>query len=234
MLKLYTFGPAFGLVDPSPFCVKVDFYLRAAGLEFLRGPGFQNMREAPKGKLPYITDNETIVPDSAFIISYLKAEYGDSLDGGLSAEQKAVAHAFTKMMDENLYWCMVHDRWINDACWPEVKKEFFGGLPWPLRLIAPAMARRGVAKSLHLHGLGRHSDDEILEIAKRDLQALSNYLGDKEWFFGRGPTTLDVAAFAFVSGLIIPPLNSRMTEAARSFTNLVRFVDRIKLKYYPA
>ena len=234
MLKLYSFFPAFGLVDASPFVVKVDLYLRAAGLEFLRVPGIRNMRRAPKGKLPYITDGETIVPDSAFIISYLKAEYGDALDGGLTAEQKAITHAFTKMLDENLYWCIVHDRWINDACWPTVKREFFGGLPWPLRVLAPMGAQKRVTKTLYMHGLGRHSDDEILEIAKRDLKALSDYLGDKEWFFGRGPTTLDVAAFAFASGLIIPPLKSRMTDAARSFTNLERFVQRVKSKYYPA
>ncbi|MBI2993629.1 MAG: glutathione S-transferase family protein [Gammaproteobacteria bacterium] len=234
MIKLYAFGPAFGLIDPSPFVIKVDFYLRAAGLEFLRVPGFQNMRGAPKGKLPYIIDNGAVVADSAFIVSYLKAEYGDPLDGGLPAEQKAVVHAFTKMMDENTYWCLVHDRWINNACWPAVRKEFFGGLPWPLRVLVPMAAQRRVKKSLYIHGLGRHSDDEILDIAKRDLKALSDYLGDKEWFFGKGPTTLDVFAFAFVGGLVIPPFHSRMAEAARSFPNLVRFVERVKAKYYPA
>jgi len=234
MIKLYAFFPAFGLIDPSPFVVKVDLYLRAAGLEFLRVPGIQNMRRAPKGKLPYISDNETIVPDSAFIVSYLKAEYGDPLDGGLSAEQRAIAHAFTKMMDENLYWCIVHDRWINPQNWPALRREFFGGLPWPLRVLVPMAAQKRVTKSLHMHGLGRHSDDEILEIAKRDLKALSDYLGGKEWFFGKGPTTLDVFAYAFVGGLVIPPFTSRMSETARSFTNLVRLVERIKSKYYPA
>ena len=233
MIKLYAFFPAFGLIDASPFVVKVDLYLRAAGLEFLRVPGVRNLRRAPKGKLPYITDNETIVPDSAFIISYLKAEYGDALDAGLSAEQKTVAHAFTRMMDENLYWCIVHERWINPLNWPAVREAFFGNLPWPLRVLVPMLAQRGTKKMLYMHGLGRHSGEEIVGIAKRDLKALSDYLGEKEWFFSKGPTTLDVTAFAFAGGLIIPPFRTPMSEAARSFPNLVRFVERIKAKYYP-
>ena len=233
MIKLYSFFPAFGLVDPSPFVVKVDLYLRAAGLEFLRVPSIRNMRKAPKGKLPYISDGDRVVADSSFIIAYLKAEYGDALDGWLSAEQKAVAHAFTKMLDENTYWCLVHDRWINPQCWPVVSRVFFGGLPWPLRAIVPAIAQARTRNSLYKHGLGRHSKDEILEIAKRDLKALSDYLGDKDWFFGRGPTTLDVCAYAFVAGLVIPPLQSRMADAAHAFPNLVRLVDRVKSRYYP-
>lgn len=234
MITLYSFGPAFGLPDPSPFCLKVDLYLRAARLEYRTVSGFQNLRKAPKGKLPFIEDEGTVVPDSAFIISYLKAEYGDPLDGELSAEQKAVAHAFIKMMDENLYWCIVHARWISADCWPAVKQEFFGRLPWPLRAIVPVMARRGVAKTLHGHGLGRHSDEEILEISRRDLTALSDYLGGKEYFFGKGPTTLDIAAYAFLSGMIIPAFKSRLNDLARSFPNLVQFVGRIKGRYYTA
>lgn len=232
MITLYNFGPAFGLPDPSPFCAKIDLYLRAAGLEFKTVSGYQNLRKAPKGKLPYIEDGATIVPDSAFIISYLKAEYGDPLDASLTAEQKAVAHAIGKMLDENFYWCVVHARWVSSDCWPAVRKEFFGAMTWPLRAFVPEIARRGVRKSLYLHGLGRHSDAEILEIARRDLAALSDYLGNKEYFFGKGPTTLDVMAYAFLSGVIIPPLSSRLVDVARSFPNLVQYVERIRKKYY--
>src|SRR5690606_15668734 len=131
MITLYHFGPAFGLPDPSPFCIKVDLYLRAAGLEFECNPGFQHLRTAPKGKLPYIDDDGTRIADSEFIISHLKAKYGDPLDGGLGAEQRAVAHAFTKMMDENLYWCMMYSRWLDPRTWPTVRETLFGKLPAP-------------------------------------------------------------------------------------------------------
>lgn len=232
MITLYQFGPGFGLADPSPFCLKVDLYLRAAGLPYQTRAGFQHLRSAPLGKLPYIEDNGTVVPDSTFIISYLKAEYGDPLDRGLGAEQKAVTHAFGKMLDENLYWCIVFSRWFDEDCWPEVRKSFFGGMPVPLRWIVPRIARRSAERSLHGHGIGRHDKDRIMEIARRDMAALSAYLGEREYFLGETLSTLDVYAFAFLAELIVPPLDCEARRIACSFDNLVRFVDRIRSRYY--
>ena len=50
MITLYTFGPAFGLPDPSPFVTKVEVLLKMAGLAY--GTNTTGFRRAPKGKLP--------------------------------------------------------------------------------------------------------------------------------------------------------------------------------------
>ena len=34
MIKLYQFAPAFGLPNASPFCMKMETYLRMAGLPY--------------------------------------------------------------------------------------------------------------------------------------------------------------------------------------------------------
>ena len=54
MITLYTFGPAFGLSDPSPFVTKAQTLLSMAGLPYRTDTG--GFRKAPKGKLPYIDD----------------------------------------------------------------------------------------------------------------------------------------------------------------------------------
>ncbi|MBI1731583.1 MAG: glutathione S-transferase family protein [Gammaproteobacteria bacterium] len=232
MIRLYNFGPFFGLPDASPFCMKADAYLRAAGLPFEVVSGFENLRHAPKGKLPYIEDDGKIIPDSAFILAHLKEKYGDPLDDGLTAGQKASAHAFIKMLDENLYWCMVHSRWIDDALWPTIRGLFFSAMPAPLRAVLPPIIRRGVAKSLREQGIGRHSPAEILEIARRDLRALSDFLGDKPYFFGTQVTTLDAVAYAFLAEAVVPPLKCELNDLATSFPNLVAFVERFRARYY--
>lgn len=234
MIRLYNFGPFFGLPDPSPFCLKVDAYLRAAGIPHEVVSGFENLRRAPKGKLPYIEDDGKVIADSAFILSHLKQKYGDRLDAGLSAEQKATAHAFTKMLDENFYWCGVHSRWIDAGVWPTIRSLFFGAMPVPLRWVLPAVIRRGVAKSLHMQGIGRHSPAEILEIARRDLGALSDFLGTKPFFFGTQVSTLDTVAYAFLAEFIVPPLKCDLNDLARSFPNLVAFVERYQKRFYQA
>ncbi len=45
MITLYTFGPAFGLPDPSPFCLKAMALLKMSGLEHTCTPG--DVRKAP-------------------------------------------------------------------------------------------------------------------------------------------------------------------------------------------
>ena len=232
MIRLYNFGPNFGLPDPSPFCLKVDLYLRATGLEYEIDSNFNNLKKAPKGKLPFISDGDKTIADSTFIIDYLKQYYGDPLDQDLNPEQKAIAHGLKRMMDENLYWCGVHARWIDEPGWQVVKQAFFGKMPFPLRAIVPTLIRRGIKKALHAHGLGRHTHSEILDVTKKDLTALSDFLGTKDYFLINKVTTLDVWAYAFLAEFIIADFESEFNDLAKSFDNLVGFVDRIKDKYY--
>ncbi len=53
MIKLYQFDPAFGLPNASPFCMKLETYLRMAQLPFEIEPAtLQAFNKAPKGKMP--------------------------------------------------------------------------------------------------------------------------------------------------------------------------------------
>lgn len=234
MLKLYNFGPFGELPDPSPFCVKVDLYLRLAGLPFETVSGVENMRKAPKGKLPFIEDGDERIPDSSFIIEYLQKKYGDPLDADLSAEQRAIARGFAKMMDEHLYWCLVWMRWASDALWPEVKAALFGKLPPLVRNLIAKKARSKVLKDLYAQGVGRHSREEILHLATADLKALADYLGDKSYFFGDKPSSLDAVAFGFLSELALAPLQSEETQIIKKFPNLVSYCHRVQSNYYSA
>ena len=66
MIILYTFGPYFDLPDPSPFVMKAEVLLKMADLPYETDTGGFN--KAPKGKLPYISDDGEIVADSTFIL----------------------------------------------------------------------------------------------------------------------------------------------------------------------
>lgn len=233
MIELYKFGEADNVCDPSPFCVKVETYLKMAGLEYVAHSGMKNLNEAPKGKLPYIIDAGKTIADSSFILCHLKEKYGDSLDNNLSNEQKAMAHGFIKMMDENLYWTVVHSRWIRDENWAIMKNMLFGSMPFPIKLFIPAMIRKNVRKAMKGHGIGRHSDAEITEIGGRDLLALSDFLGNKQYFFGESPSSLDATAFGILSQIILTDsYTAPIYDKARTHQNLVDFTNRIQDKYF--
>ena len=102
MITLYTFGPYFGLPDPSPFVMKAEVLLKMANLPFETDTG--GFSEAPKGKLPYIADGGEIIADSTLIRLHIEKKYGFDFDAGLSRPERGVAWAFEKMCEDHLYW----------------------------------------------------------------------------------------------------------------------------------
>lgn len=232
MIKLYSFGSNFDVEDPSPFVLKIDCYMRLAKLEYQSIPDVNNLRKAPKGKLPFITDGEKTVPDSEFIIAYLQEKYQVDLDAHLSETQKSIAYLMGTSLNENLYWCLVYSRWAKDETWVHIKKAFFGSMPFPLKFVIPPIARKAIISALDKQGLGKHSDEEILTIAQRTFESLSEILGDKTYFFGDSPCTFDATAFGFLSQFISVPLENSFNDLARKHSNLVNYCKNISAKYY--
>ena len=233
MIKLYQFEPAFGLPNASPFCMKLENYLRMAGLPFEIPPAtMREFQKAPKGKMPYIDDNGKILADSTLIIDYLKATHGDKLDGWLSAEQKAITVAFQRLMEENLYWAVVCTRWVESEGWRKTKPAFFGNLPVPMKWFVPTLARRGLVKEMYGQGIGRHTREEIYAIGKRDITALADFLGDKTYFMGDAPCSLDATAYAFLANLVWPPVESVLKQHATQYPHLEAYCQRMKSRYY--
>lgn len=233
MIKLYQFAPAFGLPNASPFCLKLETYMRMAGLTFDVPPAkLEDLQKAPKGKMPYIDDNGSKIADSTFIIDHLKATYGDKLDGWMDASQRAVALAFQRLIEENLYWAVVHTRWVEPGGWALTRAAFFDSLPLPLKWIVPHVARRGLRKELHGHGMGRHSMAEIHEIGRRDITALADFLGSKPFMMGEQPCSLDACAYGFLANLIWPPVDSVLKQHAKQYPQLEAYCQRMRARYY--
>ncbi len=232
MIQLHSFGANFGLIDPSPFVLKVDAYLRMAGVEYSLVARRDNLKNAPKGKLPFIRVNDQIIADSQMIIEYIKTLPDGDLDTDLSKEQQAQVYLITKSLDENLYFCLVYSRWLCEDTWPLLKRTFFGKLPWLLRWFVPALVRKKVASSVKGQGLGRHSRQEILNICHQSFSALSVLLGNKNYFFGDKPSSLDAACFAFLAEFILVDFSNEFNQAARGYPTLVSYCRRIKQVYY--
>ena len=96
MIQVYGFSPSLGLPDLSPFVVKVLAYLSMADIPYKLLAG--DARKAPKGKLPYIEDGGRAIPDSSFIVEYLRKNYRD-LDAGISPADRALATAVQSMLE---------------------------------------------------------------------------------------------------------------------------------------
>lgn len=232
MIVLHQFRPLWGLPNSSPFCIKVETYLRMAGLPYEVAKRV-DIRKAPKGKFPYIEDQGRRIADSRLIIDYLKLTYGDRLDAPLSPAQRAMALGMQRLMEEHLYWAIVHDRWAVREHWAITRRAVFGFLPVVLRPVIAQIARKKALAQLYGHGMGRHTSDEIYALGRRDIGALADFLGDKPFFMGEAPTSLDATAYAFVATLRAAPYESPLKTCVESFPRLSSYVDRMGEKYFP-
>lgn len=231
MIKLYQFKRAFNVANPSPFCMKVETYLRLAGLQYeLVTVG--NPSKLPKGKAPVIEHEGHTVPDSTHILEYLEERFSPGLDRGLDAATLAACHAFARLLEERFYWTMVYSRWVDRRCWPTVRDTWFGDLPRPLGAAVGAIVQRGVRRTLHGQGVGRHSPDQIYAFARRDIAAVSEWLGDKPYFTGNAPCTIDAVVYAFMANAIDVPFDTELEAAARALPNLLGYCARMRERYF--
>ena len=232
MITLYTFGPAFGLPDPSPFVIKAEMLLKLSGLPYRKQRG--SMRTAPKGKLPYIVDAGAQVPDSTLIRLYLAEQYGITLDASLSDADKAVAWGVECLCSDHLYWCVVHERWLDDAVFARGPGVFFQRVPFLLRGMVIRMIRRKVRGNLHGQGLGRFSTAERQRLLQLDIGSLATLLADKPYMLGETPSWLDATVFAFVASALLATLGDTPSrQVVSQYPNLVDYVSRLRQQYFP-
>jgi glutathione S-transferase len=233
MITLYQFDTAWGLPNPSPFCFKVENYLRMTETPFTIKSG--DPRKTPKQKLPTIDDEGTLVCDSAHIVEHLKKTKGDKLDAGLSAEDRALSHVLRRMLEEGLYWCVVFTRWSDDAGFALAEEVLLRPkLPPVIRSFLPGIIRGQIRKQLFAQGTGRHSAEEIYALGRADLDALSGLLGDKPFFLGDDPRSIDASAYAFLGVILWAPPENPLQTHMKSRANLVAYCERMKARFYPA
>lgn len=222
---------AWGLPSVSPFCLKLDAYLRINDVPF-EAVIDKVPFGAPKKKMPYIEHRGRRIGDSTLAIDYLEGELGIDGNAGLSAEQRAVALALQRMLEENLYWAMVYDRWMVDANWSFFRDIVLGGIPLPVRRVAGPVIRRGIGKRIEGHGIGVHSESELHAIGIRDLSAVADYLGDKPFLMGDSATTVDAAAYGLLANILLVPIATPIKEAGLGRDNLVAYLQRMQDTYY--
>ena len=230
-LTAYHLPGRWGVVSVSPFCLKLDAFLRMTDIPH-RSVTAATPFAGPKKKAPWIEHNGRKIGDSAFIIAYLIERFGRDPDAGLTAAQRGQAVAIQRLVEENLYWAMVYDRWVRDENWPILKGSVLGDIAAPVRALIAPLARRGVKKQLTGHGMGLHSAAEIEAIAARDLAALSALLGDQDWFFGAEPTLADATVFSLLANIRHVQFASPMQAMIEGHANLASHTDRFRDRFY--
>ena len=230
-LIVHQIPSAWGLPSIGPFSLKLETYLRIVDIPYT-GVFDSTPFKGPKRKLPWIEHEGKTIGDSGFIIEYLEQRFGSNPNASLTAAERGIALSMRRLIEENLYWTLVFDRWMVDANWALTRQTVLGLIPAPVRLVIAPIARRGVRRQLMGHGLGLHSPDEIHAIAARDIGAIADFLGDKPYLMGSTPTEIDAVAYGMLANIMLVPIASPTKDAAMRRANLVEYVARIRDRYF--
>ncbi|MBE7636109.1 glutathione S-transferase family protein [Sneathiella sp. P13V-1] len=221
--------PAFINMQPSPFGLKLETWLRMNKLPY--DVEFSPMKMGPKGKVPFVSFDNQVMGDSELIIEALQAKHGLK-EEGLNPEDKAKGLLVRRMVEEHLYFILVYSRWADPVGWEPFKKLVFSGVPFFIRGFISNKAHKAMGALLKSQGIARHTRDEIYQMAEDDLNTLSTILGEGTYFLGDSPTLTDASAYGLLANILYDPTQTRLLEILKKSPNLIQYSERMKSGFW--
>jgi glutathione S-transferase len=232
-VRIVGMRPAWGLRSPSPFCLKLETWLRMHGIPY-EPVYLDKPPQSTTGKVPYLLlDGGATLADSNVIIRTLARERGIDLVRGRTLEAQARSHTILRLVEESLYFAAAWERWMLPACWPLTRDGYFGTLPAPVRRVFAGLVRHKLRAALHGQGMLRYAPEEIAARGGADIRALSALLGQQAFFGGERPGVADASVYGALANLLGFPLRTPLKSALEACPNLVAFCRRIEDAYWP-
>lgn len=220
---------AHGVPSFSPFCLKVHLALGVLGLPYARAhgpfPAHWKGLDAT-GQVPVLVIDQTPIGDSTAIVGRLRALAPDGLNRGFSAAAEGEALLLEEFADSELNGFLVAARWLDDDNWPRTRAAYFAGMPKPLTLVIPTMARRRVRQSLHARDVWRRGPAVCWQRLETLLDALDARAPNDGFWFGEQVSTGDIAIAAQLKSLQTA-LTPRQSAAVAQRRRLASWVDRV-------
>lgn len=230
-LKLFQFPRLFSVPNLSPFCCKLETWLRIAGIayEVVDTP---DPRKGPKGKVPFIEDAGLRIGDSSLIIDHLRKTRGVDPDAHLDPAQRATALLVQRTLEEHCAFVVLYTHFIRDAGWQHTRVTF-DNIPAPIRPLVARMVRGRMKKILWVQGILRNSDADIIESGLRDWRAVLAVMSGNQFFFGEEPSGVDAIVFGTLATTIFTPIESPIREFLRSQPACVAYAERMRARFFP-
>jgi glutathione S-transferase len=230
-IKLFQFPRRFGIPNLSPFCCKLETWLRIAQVpyEIVETP---DPRKGPKRKLPFIEDAGVRIADTSVIVDHLKRTRGVDPDARLDASQRAIALLVQRTLEEHYAFVLAYTHLVRDEGLRHTRARF-DSVPAIVRPLVFRTVQGQIKKMLWQQGILRHSDEEILESALRDWRAVLAVMGNGPFFFGDKPTGVDAIVFGALATSVLTPIESPIRDFLRSQPGCVAYAERIRTRFFP-
>lgn len=223
MITLFSYPHLYGVADDNPYGLKVLAFLRLCGLPH-RQEHIVDTRDAPRGQLPYLVDDDAVIGDSDLIIAHLIGRYRLTIDAGMSDTERRLDLMIRRTLDD-LYWVMSYSRWADPRFWP-----LFGA---KLRQTHPELseatleaARAYNHERYRYQGIGRYQPEQVYARGLADLQVLGGLLADRPYLFGTVTRSADAGLMGFLANILCYAIDTPLRAFAAAQPDLAGYCAR--------
>jgi len=186
------------------------------------------------GKVPVLKCGPYVVSEMESIVQLANAK-GVTLTEHLTLTERADLRAYMSLVHNVLEKALLYFTWLDDSVYHGMTKVRVGSpFNFPLKFLVPWVTRRKVTEQLKVLKWAERTVDEVYKEVETCLLALSERLGEAEFFFGTKPTELDALAFGYLFTMITTPINAenQFGNLVKQQSNLVRFCQRVENYYF--
>jgi glutathione S-transferase len=230
-IKLFQFPRMLGVPNLSPFCCKLETWLRMTGVPY-EVIDTSDPRTGPKAKVPFIEDAGRRIGDSSLIIEHLMRTRGIDPDARLDASQRAIALLVQRTLEEHYAFIVLYTHLVRAEGVKHTHSRF-DPVPAIVRPFVTRVVNRQIAKILWTQGISRHSDQEILDRALRDWRAVLEVMSKGPYFFGQEPTGIDAVVFGALATTVLTPIESPVRDFLRVQPGVLEYASRMLERFFP-
>ena len=230
-IRLDQFPRMLGVPNISPFCCKMETWLRIAGIpyEVVDTP---DPRKGPRGKVPFIDDGGLRVPDTSLIIAHLVRTRGVDPDAGLSDAQRATSMLVQRTLEEHYAFVVAYTHLVREEGQKHTSARF-EAIPAFVRPFVARLVTNKVKALLWQQGILRQTDEDILQSGIRDWEAVLAVMSEGPYFLGERPTTIDATVFATLATTIFTPIETPIRAFLRAQPAAVAYAERMRARFFP-
>jgi metaxin len=237
-MELQVWPGDWGLPSVDPQCLAVLVYCKLSKAPVTINK-VSNPWRSPSGQFPVLIHSEGIESKVTQIFSFLQSQnYG--IDRDLTAIQSSDCLAFSALIKKKLLPAVLYVWWVDSKSYVEFTRPWYASvLPFPLGMYVPLRKRNAcIARLQATYGDDYFGDtsreSKIMRDAKECLNLLSANLGDKNYFFGSKPSSLDALVFGYIVSLLQAPLpNNMLQNHLKACQNLTQLSTRMLEENFP-
>lgn len=172
------------------------------------------------------------------IIQYLKLKYYEP-DTWLDAHAKLNIIPFISLIEDKLIPAVKASFWLDSQNYTETTRGLYArACQYPLNFTVPQRMHQELENYLRI--TKSFNDDEVPLMTEKlhgdavsALNLFSEFLGDKNYLFGKRPSSVDALLFSCLAPLFkIPLQSSKLKNHLKNCSNLSNYITRILQNHY--